>query len=88
MAKNICRWCSALEKEWVKWLLSPAGGRLTVSLENGAVCGGFGESAGADLKFGWPDAVVCHGSVDELEIEHGFDAESVAKTILRRIAKN
>ena len=69
-------------------VVSPAGGRLTVSLENGAVCGGFGESAGADLKFGWPDAVVCHGSVDELEIEHGFDAESVAKTILRRIAKN
>ena len=65
----------------------PVDGRLTVSLENGVVCGGFGEGVGADLKFGWPDAVVSHGTVDELEREHGLDAESVAQAILRRISK-
>ena len=65
----------------------PVDGRLTVSLENGAVCGGFGEGVGAVLKFGWPDAVVSHGAVDELEREHGLDAESVAQAILRRISK-
>lgn len=63
----------------------PAGDCLTVSLENGAVCGGFGESVGADLKFGWPDEAVCHGTVEELEREHGFDAESVARSILHRL---
>ena len=62
------------------------GAKLTVSLENGVVCGGFGEGIGADLRFGWPDAAVCHGTVDELEREHGFDAESVAQAIRRRLA--
>jgi 1-deoxy-D-xylulose-5-phosphate synthase len=59
-------------------------GALVVSLENGVVCGGFGESIGADLRFGWPDRAVMHGGVDELEREHGFDAASVAAEILRR----
>ena len=62
-------------------------GTLCVSLENGVVCGGFGESAGADMKFGWPDAAVCHGTVEELEREHGFDAGSVAQAIRRRLAQ-
>jgi 1-deoxy-D-xylulose-5-phosphate synthase len=65
--------------------VAPSAGILTVSLENGAVCGGFGESAGADMKFGWPDAAVCHGTVEELEKDHGFDAESVALSIRRRL---
>jgi 1-deoxy-D-xylulose-5-phosphate synthase len=62
------------------------GEKLTVTLENGVVCGGFGEGIGADLVFGWPDAAVCHGTVDELEREHGFDAESIAQAIRRRLA--
>jgi 1-deoxy-D-xylulose-5-phosphate synthase len=62
-------------------------GALTVSIENGTVCGGYGESAGADAKFGWPDAPVAHGSVDELEREHGFDAEAVAGAILGLVAQ-
>ena len=61
------------------------GGRLLVTLENGVVIGGFGESVGADLAFGWPDAVVGHGTVAELEREFGFDAETVAATIIRHI---
>lgn len=58
---------------------------LTVSLENGALAGGFGESVGVDMKFGWPDALVGHGSVDELEREHGFDAGSIASEIRKRV---
>lgn len=59
------------------------GARLTVSIENGAVSGGFGEGVGADMRFGWPDAVVGHGTVEELEREFGFDAESIAEAIWR-----
>ena len=60
-------------------------GELVVSLENGVVVGGFGESIGADMRFGWPDAVVWHGPVEALEREFGFDAASVARTILERM---
>jgi 1-deoxy-D-xylulose-5-phosphate synthase len=67
--------------------LRRSGEALLVSLENGAVCGGFGEGFGADLTFGWPDAAVCHGTVDELEREHGFDAQSVASAIRQRLAE-
>jgi transketolase C-terminal domain/subunit len=63
------------------------GGRFVVSLENGVVIGGFGESVGADLRFGWPDAPVGHGTVEELEREFGFDAESVAEAIRWRIGR-
>ena len=42
-------------------------GLKIVSMENGSVIGGFGESIAADLKFGWPDKFIEHGSIDELE---------------------
>ena len=58
---------------------------LLVTLENGVVTGGFGESIGADMRFGWPDAVVGHGPVEALEREFGFDAASVARKILERM---
>lgn len=61
--------------------------KLTVAMENGVVSGGFGESVGADLKFGWPDAAIGHGTVDELEREFGFDAESVALKIAAHLRK-
>ena len=67
----------AVTRERVKGLL--------VTLENGVVTGGFGESMGADMRFGWPDAVVGHGPVEALEREFGFDAASVAQTILERM---
>ena len=60
-------------------------GELVVSLENGVVMGGFGENIGADMRFGWPDAVVGHGPVEALEREFGFDAASVARAILERM---
>ena len=67
--------------------MASAGGPavLVASIENGVVAGGFGESVGADMRFGWPDAVVGHGSVGELEEDFGFDAGSVSRAIAERI---
>ncbi len=54
-----------------------AAGMKIVSLENGAVAGGFGEAIGADLKFGWPDVFIPHGTQSELERRYGLDVESI-----------
>lgn len=59
--------------------------KTVVTLENGTVCGGFGEGVGADLAFGWPDAIVGHGTVAELEREFGFDAETIAGRIAQSV---
>ena len=64
-----------------------AAGAFVVSLENGAVAGGFGEALGADLRFGWPDAFVGHGSVEELERDFGFTAQDVAQRVASALGK-
>lgn len=53
-------------------------GARIASLENGAIVGGFGEAIGADLRIGWPDAYVPHGTVDELETAYGLTPEAIA----------
>jgi len=58
-----------------------AAGMKIVSLENGSAAGGLGEAIGADMKFGWPDRFVPHGSQQELESRFGLDAASVAEKI-------
>ncbi len=58
-----------------------AAGMAVVSLENGSVAGGLGEAIGADLKFGWPDEFVPHGTQAELERKYGLDADSVAASV-------
>lgn len=58
-------------------------GMKIVSVENGAVIGGFGESIGADLKFGWPDSFIPHGTPGELERAFALDADSIAASIAR-----
>ena len=58
-----------------------AAGARIVSLENGAVAGGFGEAIGADLRFGWPDAYIPHGTIFELESAYGLTAEAIAQSI-------
>ena len=60
-----------------------ADGMTIVSLENAAVAGGLGEAIGADLKFGWPDEFIPHGSQAELEKRYGLDAEAVASEIMK-----
>ena len=56
-------------------------GKLVVSLENAALAGGFGEAIGADLKFGWPDEFIAHGTVGELERRYGLDVDSMTRKI-------
>ena len=58
-----------------------AAGMKIVSIENGAVAGGFGEAIGADFKFGWPDEFIPHGSVAELEKRYHFDVDSIVGTL-------
>ena len=65
-----------------------AAGMKIVSLENCCVSGGFGEAVGADMKFGWPDGPVPHGTIEELEKEYGLDVASVAAAIKERIGRN
>ena len=64
-----------------------AAGAFIVSLENGAVAGGFGEAIGADARFGWPDAFVGHGLVEELEGDFGFTAKDVARRVASSLGK-
>ena len=65
-----------------------AEGKRIVSIENGAVAGGFGEAIGADLKFGWPDEFIPHGSVAELEKRYGFDIDSIVARINQTIKQS
>ena len=58
-----------------------AAGMKIVSLENGAVAGGFGEAIGADVKFGWPDAFIPHGTQTELERKYGLDVDSIVEVL-------
>ena len=58
-----------------------AAGMKIVSLENGAVAGGFGEAIGADVKFGWPDAFIPHGTQEELEKKYGLDVDSISEVL-------
>lgn len=58
-----------------------AAGMRIVSLENGSVAGGLGEAIGADMKFGWPDVFIPHGSPAELEKAYGLDVDSVVRAI-------
>ena len=64
-----------------------ASGAFIASLENGAVAGGFGEAIGADARFGWPDAFVGQGTVEELEREFSFTARDVAHGVAQALGK-
>lgn len=63
-------------------------GKMIVSIENGAVAGGFGEAIGADLKFGWPDEFIAHGTQAELEKAYGLDADSITEKIKKAMEKH
>lgn len=65
-----------------------------VTLENGAVTGGFGSAVREALAangldnpvraFGWPDEFVGQGTTAQLMADHGLTPESLAQTILVR----
>lgn len=58
-----------------------AAGMTIVSLENGSAAGGFGEAIGADIKFGWPDEFIPHGTQAELERRYGLDVETITEVL-------
>lgn len=58
-----------------------AQGLKIVSLENGSVQGGFGEAIGADLRLGWPDEFIPHGTQDELDRKYGLDVDALVRRI-------
>jgi 1-deoxy-D-xylulose-5-phosphate synthase len=62
--------------------------KLIVSLENGALAGGFGEAIGADLKFGWPDEFVAHATQAELEERYRLDVGSIAAEIRKAMDRH
>ncbi len=60
-------------------------GLKIVSLENGSLAGGLGEALRADIRFGWPDRFIPHGSVGELEAAYGLDVPSILKRLEEEI---
>jgi len=58
-----------------------AAGRKIISLENGSIAGGLGEAIGADVKFGWPDVFIPHGTPAELEKRYGLDVDSLVSSL-------
>lgn len=70
-----------------------AAGAFWVTIENGALAGGFGsallEAAGElavssqrVLRFGWPDRFVPQGTVDELRRECGLTAPAISEAVV------
>jgi len=63
-----------------------------ITIENGVITGGFGESLEVEIgnyhpgvsvmKYGWPDEFVEHGSVDQLKELHGLTVEKILQDIL------
>lgn len=61
-----------------------AAGMTIVSLENGACAGGLGEAIGADVKFGWPDIFLPHGTCPELERRYQLDKDSIIERLRQK----
>ncbi len=92
--------CKVYDMRWVKPIDCAAVreaccASLVVTLEEGTVSGGFGsgvlEVMGDEglvtpvLRLGLPDAYVGHGTVSELFMELGLDAESIATSVGERL---
>ena len=68
---------------------------MFVTIENGAVAGGFGSIVGDELAlagyrgrsmaFGWPDAFVPHGSFQALAERHGLTETAIADAVLKAV---
>ena len=65
--------------------------RLFVTIENGAVRGGFGSAvqetladfpfSGRVLRFGWPDEFIPHGPPEGLAEQYGLTAHSITEQV-------
>ncbi len=60
-------------------------GQKIISLENACVAGGLGEVLAADLKLGWPDEFIPHGTPDELERRYHLDVDSLVERIKKEV---
>ena len=68
---------------------------MIVTLEDGVVAGGIGETMKAMLSdhdtkiinMGWPDRFIQHGSQSRLFAEYGLDASGIADTIKKGLAR-
>lgn len=86
------RFVKPLDKEL---LLKQAGeGCSFVTIENGALAGGFGSAvrealAGCSalrvMSYGWPDEFIEQGSVEEIEKEFKFTAEDIASDVMKEM---
>ena len=73
-----------------------ANARLIVTMENGALRGGFGSAIREELSdtgtkvhsFGWPDEFIPHGSIAELRKRYGLTAVQMGKAIAALLQKN
>ncbi|MDO9543085.1 MAG: 1-deoxy-D-xylulose-5-phosphate synthase [Kiritimatiellia bacterium] len=71
--------------------------RCIVSIENGLANGGFGSAvgetladarfAGINIRFGWPDHFIPHGSFEKLCERFGLTDEVVASTVLKALRR-
>lgn len=66
-------------------------GARIVTLENGAIAGGFGSAVqevvpGVPvIRLGWPDQFIASGAVDELEAAYGLTARQIAERLLSEL---
>ncbi len=84
------RFIKPLDSDLIKEQVADA--EKIITIENGVVTGGFGESLEIEigksgfgvsvLKYGWPDEFVEHGTVEELKEIHGLTVEKILQDIL------
>lgn len=75
------------------WQQAASGCRRFVTIENGAVMGGFGSALrealvaggyqGVVQSFGWPDSFVGQGSTEELKRDYGLTPEAIAHEVVK-----
>ena len=71
--------------------------KAVITAEDGCIKGGIGQEISAMisasgsgipvLNFGWPDKFIEHGSVSELRVKYGLDAETIALKVKEFIEK-
>jgi len=84
------RFIKPLDSDLIKEQVNNA--EKIITIENGVVTGGFGESLEVEIgrfcsgvsvmKYGWPDEFVEHGSVEQLKEIHGLTVEKILQDIL------
>lgn len=72
--------------------------KVIVTIEDGTIIGGLGnkveeilkdnEISSRIIKFAYPDEFIKHGSVAEIEVKYGLDAESISEKIKMQLQRN